>query len=124
MNTNHKTDYRGKRFLITRGPNRSAHFECVDYYDAVFELSWKQGLKSDMDMCLQYAKLVILEELPIDEEPLFGRILGVKRLLHPSMLLIEQPSSTQKIAEEATTEPTTKTNKPLDFITKNKGEEI
>lgn len=94
-------DYRNKRFLITRGPNKGEDFECVGYVKEVFEITWKQGLEQRMALCVEYCIMATLLSLPTNEEPLLGRILGVKRLIHPSMLLVEQEETTNEDKEQA-----------------------
>ncbi len=75
--------YRGKTLTIKRGHRTGCSFVVIDTFDKVFEVGWRQAVKMRQPLAIEYCVQAVILNLPLMDEPLVGRILGVKILIHP-----------------------------------------
>lgn len=78
----------GKTVTIVRGEYRGKIFKVQDYWDRLTGLSWI--IARGNSTCLDYGRRVDKENLPMDNEVLFGHIGHRSLLMHVSDLIDEQ----------------------------------
>lgn len=70
----------GQTVVLNSGPYAGSEYQIQDYYDRVFDRSWKNDGASPVVM--EYAMQGLFYSIPYDDEVLYGESGGVARLVH------------------------------------------